>query len=280
MSSSERIKALIRNLSREKKVHVEILLRNYMLERFLERVSLSKYRDQFILKGGMLIASMVGIDTRSTMDMDATIKGVPISIGELKKVIHEIIEEAPNDGIFMTLKGIDEIRDDDDYPGYRVSIEAVLEKTKQTMKIDITTGDVITPKEINYSFKLLLENRQIRILAYNIETVLAEKLETILVRGTANTRMRDFYDVYIITTLRKSDIRWGVLATAFRKTAQHRETYARIVESGHEYLEDIENSDVLERLWGRYRDKNPYVEDLEWVDVKKSLRNLFERVMK
>lgn len=280
MSSSERIKALIRNLSREKKVQAEILLRNYMLERFLERVSLSKYYNQFILKGGMLVAAMVGIDTRSTMDMDATLKGVSLSAHELKQVMQEIINEDPSDGILMKLKGIEEIRDDDEYPGFRVSIEAVLEKTKQTMKIDITTGDVITPKEINYSFKLLLEDRQIRILAYNIETVLAEKLETILVRGTANTRMRDFYDVYIITTLRKSDIRWSVLVAAFKKTAQHRETYARISESGHEYLEDIENSEVLENLWGRYRAKNTYVEDLEWAVVKKSLRDLFDRAIK
>ncbi len=156
----------------------------------------------------------------------------------------------------------------------------MLEKTRQTIRIDITTGDIITPKEIDYSFQLMFEDRHISILAYNLESVLAEKLETILIRGTANTRMRDFYDIYIITTLRRNDIRWKYLPSAFKKTAQHRGSHARVFESGQDYLNSIERSDSLKRLWERYKIKNPYVGDLQWDIVKQSLRELFERVMK
>ena len=198
MKTSTQLKALLRNLSKKTNAEAEILLRNFMLERFLERVSISEYRKNFILKSGMLIASMVGIDTRSTMDMDATIKGQKLTAEEISAVCTNILSVHIDDGVDLNLRDIEEIREEADYPGYRVSIEARLDKTRQTLKVDITTGDYVTPKEIEYRFKLMFEDREINILAYNLETVLAEKLETIITRGITNTRMRDFYDIYIL----------------------------------------------------------------------------------
>jgi hypothetical protein len=192
MKTSTQLKALVRNLSKNSNVEAEILLRNFMLERFLERIAASKYKHNFILKGGMLIAAMVGIDTRTTMDMDATIKGQTLTAPEITATIEDILAIPVDDGVEFTMRGIEEIREEADYPGFRVSIGAVLDKTKQTLKIDITTGDFVTPREIEYNFKLMFEDRTISIMAYNLETVLAEKFETVITRSVANTRMRIF----------------------------------------------------------------------------------------
>jgi predicted nucleotidyltransferase component of viral defense system len=275
MKTSAQLKALIRNLSKDKSVQAEIILRNFMLERLLERISLSPFRDKFILKGGMLVAAMVGIDTRSTMDMDATIRGIPFSETALEEAMKEILACPINDGVKMTLKGFENIRDESEYPGIRVSIEAVLDKTRQIMKVDITTGDKITPQAMEYSFKLLFENRSISILAYNIETVLAEKLETILSRGTTSTRMRDYYDVYILTILRTKDINWGLFPEAFRNTAEKRGSYNRLLETGHDNMNEIERSPVLAELWSRYQKKNSYADGLTWVQMIASVKELY-----
>lgn len=278
MNTSTQLKALIRNLSKEKSVQAEIILRNFMLERLLERISVSPFHDKFILKGGMLVAAMVGIDTRSTMDMDATIRGITLSEETLEEVIISILNYNVDDDVIMTLKGFENIRDESDYPGIRVSIEAILDKTKQVMKVDITTGDKITPKEVEYSFKLLFENRSINILAYNLESVLAEKLETILSRSTATTRMRDYYDVYILSTLREHDINWDLLSIAFQNTAESRNSYNRLLENGDDILNEIEKSNILEELWRRYQQKNSYVSDLSWKDTLTSVEKLYYKV--
>jgi predicted nucleotidyltransferase component of viral defense system len=277
MNTSTQLKALIRNISKEKSVEVEIILRNFMLERLLERISLSKFRDKFILKGGMLVAAMVGIDARSTMDMDATVKGVEFSEEALKKIFEIILASPIDDGVTMILKGFENIRDESEYPGIRVSIEALLDKTRQMLKVDITTGDMITPRAMEYSFKLLFEERMISILAYNLETVLSEKLETILSRSTASTRMRDYYDVYILTTLRLNDINWYLFGTAFRKTAEKRCRYKRLKETGHENIAEIEKSIVLREQWTKYQKKNSYASDLNWEQVLKSVQMLYSR---
>lgn len=277
MKTSTQLKALIRNLSKEKSVQAEIILRNYMLERLLERISLSKYRNKFILKGGMLIAAMVGIDTRATMDMDATIKGIDLSEDELEKILKEITALPIDDGVVMKLMKFENIKNESEYPGIRVSIEAIFDKTKQTMKVDITTGDIITPREIEYSFRLLLEDRSISILAYNIETVLAEKLETVLSRSTATTRMRDYYDLYILTTLRQDYIQWDLFSSAFKRTAEKRGSYNRLMEAGEEVLNEIEASKVLSKLWIRYQQKNSYASDLNWEDAVASVKLVYRK---
>lgn len=201
MKNAMQLKDLIKNLAREKHISAQLILQNYMLERFLERLSLSPYRKNYIIKGGFLIASMVGLDTRATMDMDATIKCYPVKEDTIRKMIEEILGVFVEDTITFSLNSIHEIRENDDYPGYRVSLSAKYEGMTVPLKLDITSGDKITPKEIEYSYKLMWENRSISVLAYNLSTIIAEKLETILSRADQNTRPRDYYDVYILTKL-------------------------------------------------------------------------------
>ena len=278
MKTSTQLKALIRNLSRDKGINAEILLRNFMLERLLERISLSEYRDQFILKGGMLIAAIVGIDARATMDMDATIRGFELNEDKLKNVFNEILSIPVDDGVLMRLSKVESIRDEAEYPGIRISIESVLDKTRQTMKVDITTGDKITPRAIEYKFQLLLEDRTISVLAYNLETIFAEKLETILSRGTATTRMRDYYDIYILMELHESNLNDDVLREAFINTSINRGTFENIKNYSSEYIRSIESSEVLLNLWERYRSNNEYASDISWEDTVNSMKRTFSKI--
>jgi len=271
MNTSTQLKALIRNLSKDLGVNPEILHRNYMLERFLERISLSNYRDQFILKGGMLIASIVGIETRSTKDLDTTVSGISLTDADLIKVINEILSVSINDGVNMSLKKIENIRDEADYPGIRLSIESVMDRTKQTIKIDITTGDKITPSAIEYPYKLMLEDRDIKLKAYNLETILAEKIETTLSRGTANTRMRDFYDIHILKLSNQNTVNHEILIKAFRETATYRGSYEVTTGNVKEHIENIERSEDLFRRWEQYKSRNEYVSEVTWNEVVNSL---------
>ncbi len=225
IKTARQLKDLIRNLSREKSADAQILMRNYMMERFLERISLSEYRDKFILKGGMLVAAMVGLDARSTMDLDATIKGANVNVEDIENLISSIVTVPIDDGVKFQLKSISEIMDEAEYPGIRVSMSTTFDGVVTPLKIDISTGDAITPREVRYSFKLMLEDRSIDIWAYNLETVLAEKLETIITRTTTNTRMRDFYDIYILeqlhgTTLNPKILHDALLATAHKRGSE------------------------------------------------------------
>ncbi len=225
-----------------------------------------------------MIAAMVGIDTRSTMDMDATIKGILLSEDELEKAFNVILTVPIDDGVTMRINGFGNIQAESEYPGIRVSIEAIVDKTKQMMKVDITAGDMITPREVEYYFKLMFEDRRIRILAYNIETVLAEKLETILSRSTTSTRMRDYYDVYILTTPTEQDINWDLFINAFRRTSEKRGSYKLLSEAGQENMMAIESSKVLSKLWDRYQLKNSYSSDLKWEDAVMSVKRLYSKV--
>jgi predicted nucleotidyltransferase component of viral defense system len=273
MKTSTQLKALVRNLSKLKNVEAEIILRNFMMERLLERISASQYKDKFILKGGMLIAAMVGIDARTTMDLDATIKGQNLSEAEIVATIEGILKVSIDDGVILTYRGIEEIREESDYPGYRVSIEALFDKTRQALKVDITTGDFITPKEIEYNFRLMFEERTISIMAYNLETVLAEKFETIITRGLTNTRMRDFYDVYILTATRSQDIDLQVFPNALKSTAEKRNTSEQMADASN-VISIIAKSAVMIDLWKRYQTKYSYAEDVSWEMVIDALTTL------
>ena len=271
MKTSTQLKALVRNLSREKNVEAEIILRNFMLERFLERVSISKYKDNFILKGGLLIAAMVGIDTRSTMDLDATIKGHTLTEAEVTAIVHDVTSISIDDNVRFTFKNIEGIREEADYPGYRVSVEALFDKTRQTLKLDITTGDFVTPKEVGYSFKLLFEDRTINILAYNIETVLAEKFETAIARGVTNTRMRDFYDIYILTATQHIDA--DIFRAAFKNTAEKRHTAQQMADMS-DVISTIYKNPVMIDLWKRYQQKYSYAAEITWEMIIEAVKRL------
>ena len=261
--TARQLKDLIRNLAKKKSADAQILMRNYMMERFLERISLSEYRDNFILKGGMLVSTMVGLDARSTMDLDATIKGINVNVEEVENLIACIITVPIEDGVKFHLKSISEIMEEAEYPGIRVSMSATFDGVVTPLKIDISTGDAITPKEVQYSFKLMLEERFIDIWAYNLETVLAEKLETIITRATTNTRMRDFYDIYILEQLYGKTLNPDVFQAALQATAQKRETERYLTEA-EETIHEVENSDTMQALWAAYQEKFSYAAELKW----------------
>lgn len=270
IKTARQLKDLIRNLSREKSADAQLLMRNYMME----RISLSEYRDKFILKGGMLVAAMVGLDARSTMDLDATVKGANVNVEEIENLISAIVSVPIDDGVKFQLKSISEIMDEAEYPGIRVSMTTTFDGVVTPLKIDISTGDAITPREVRYSFKLMLEDRSIDIWAYNLETVLAEKLETIITRTTTNTRMRDFYDIYILDQLHGNTLNRQTLYDALLATAKKRGTERHLAEA-MDILNEVESSPVLQKLWESYRRKFSYAADLEWNIIMRAVRSLY-----
>ena len=274
IKTSRQLKDLIRNLSRKNSADAQILMRNYMMERFLERISLSIYRDKFILKGGMLVAAMVGLDAHSTMDLDATIKGVNVDVKDVEEMITQIIAVPIDDGITFQIKSISEIMDEAEYPGIRVTMTALLDGARIPLKIDISTGDAITPKEVQYSFKLMLEDRSINIWAYNLETVLAEKMETVITRTTTNTRMRDFYDITILQQLYGNTLNPQVFHNALMATARKRGTERYLVESV-DVFDEIEYSPIMQNLWTAYQRKYSYAANLDWKTVMAAVRQLY-----
>lgn len=275
MKNLRQLKDLIKNLAKEKDINAQILLRNYMLERFLERISLSEFKDKFILKGGMLVAAIVGVDMRSTVDMDATIKSYPVTLDSIKNILDSILSVQIDDGIDMKLINIKEIRAEDEYSGFRVTMEALMDRARIPLKVDITTGDKITHKEVVYRFDLLLEDRSIEILAYNIETVIAEKFETIIARGIANTRMRDFYDIYILLKVQGHNIDRDTLAEAIVATAGKRGSRSILLE-GELVLKEVFKSEILSREWSKYQKQYSYSADISWDEIKEAIFEIWE----
>ena len=238
IKTSRQLKALVRNLTKGDSLQAQIIMRNYVMERFLERISLSKYRNNFILKGGMLVSAMVGLDTRSTMDIDTTIKNMPLSVENAKEMIEEIIAIPIDDGMTFSIKSVGEIMDEAEYSGVRANLEATLETMRTPLKVDISTGDIITPREVLYTFRLMFEERTISILAYNLETVLAEKMETVIARGVANTRLRDYYDLYILQNEYTHAISMEQFKAAFLATCKKRNSIQLIAE-GNKILKEL-----------------------------------------
>lgn len=275
MKKLRQLKDLIKNLAKEKDINAQILLRNYMLERFLERISLSEFKDKFILKGGMLVAAIVGVDMRSTVDMDATIKSYPVTFDSIKNIFDSILEVSIDDGIDIKLINIKEIRVEDEYSGFRVFMEALMDEARIPLKVDITTGDKITHKEVVYRFDLLLEDRSIEILAYNIETIIAEKFETIVSRGIANTRMRDFYDIYILLKLQGHNIDKDTLIKAIVATAEKRGSRSILLD-GEVVLREVFKSEILSREWSKYQKQYSYSTDISWDEIKEAIFEIWE----
>lgn len=274
ITTARQLKDLIRNLSKKKSADAQILMRNYMIERFLERISLSDYKDRFILKGGMLVAAMVGLDARSTMDLDATVKGANVSVEDVENIISSILSVPMEDGVEFQVKRILEIMEEAEYPGVRVSMETTFDGVRTPLKIDISTGDVITPREVRYSFKLMLEDRSIEVWAYNLETVLAEKLETVISRNVTNTRMRDFYDIHILQQLHGESLSASVLRDALAATATKRGTLEQMKDAAAVF-DEVEESPVMAKLWQSYQKNYSYAADLSWHTVMDSVRVLY-----
>ena len=273
MSKAMQLKAKIKNLALKNHVPAQAVLQNFMLERLLERISLSKYKDMVILKGGMLIASMVGISSRTTMDMDATLRGYPLTEKAIQEALSEICAIPLGDEVSLELDHITPIREDDDYGGFRVAIIAKYESINTPLKIDITTGDIITPDAIRYAFQSNFGNKKIEVWAYNIETILAEKVETILRRSVLNTRPRDYYDVYIIMKTQRRAINKNLFRTALNATAQKRTSLAALKEQDI-ILQSIQTDTIMRQRWERYCKENYYANGIEFDVVIGILKEL------
>ena len=279
MKNAMQLKAIVKRIAKEKRISAQLVLQNYMLERFLERVSLSPFRENFIIKGGFLIASMVGLDSRATMDMDATIKAYPVSRETIQNMIEGILDAPVDDGISFELRSIGEIREGDEYAGYRVALTASYEKMAVPLKLDITTGDKITPREIEYEYKLMLEDRSICVLAYNLPTILAEKLETVISRGDQNTRPRDYYDIFILTKLQSGNIDLGTLRDALMATAEKRGSI-ELIKQYIEIMQVVRNSPVMNRQWDDYRKDFEYAAEIEFEETCDAIITIMDLLTK
>lgn len=266
MKNAMQLKAVIKNISKDKRISAQLVMQNFMLERLLERISVSKYHQNFILKGGFLIAAMVGLDTRATMDMDVTIKGWPVNEESIKKMFFDICNIDLHDDVVFEFKNIGKIREGDEYTGYRVSLSANYPPMAVPLKLDITTGDKITPREMEYRFKLLLEDREISVLAYNLETVMAEKLETVVSRGDQNTRVRDYYDVYILAKLLYKNIETEYLKAALGATSKKRGS-SDILKDYKYIIDVVRNSDAMIKHWRTYQKDFEYATDISFDEV-------------
>ena len=266
MSKAMQLKAKIKNLALKNHVPAQAVLQNFMLERLLERISLSKYKDMVILKGGMLIASMVGINSRTTMDMDATLRGYPLTEKAIQEALSEICAIPLGDEVSLELDHIAPIREDDEYGGFRVAIIARYESINTPLKIDITTGDIITPDAIRYAFHSNFENKKIEVWAYNVETILAEKVETILRRSVLNTRPRDFYDVYIIMKTQRQTIHKRIFVSALSATSKKRLSLGALQDKD-KILLTIKTDPIMRQRWDRYCKDNYYANGIEFDEV-------------
>lgn len=266
ITSPQQLKDRIKNVAKRNNLVANTVLQNYIMERLLERIAVSPYRDNLILKGGFLITAIVGIDTRSTMDMDTTIKGIPIDRTEIERIFKEIISIDVNDEISFEIVDIKNIHDISEYDDFRVSLKATFFTIVTNVKIDITTGDLIIPHEIDYSYKLMFEDRSIAIKAYNITTILAEKIETVLARNVSNTRARDFYDIYVLMTLHENDIDMQGLRAAVWEKAADRNSIASI-QDYRKHIANISNSPEIARIWVAYCAKYSYAQGIMLGDI-------------
>ena len=273
--TSEQVKGRIKNCAKQNDTDPRSVLRIYMMERFLERISASQYAECFIIKGGILITSMIGVSMRSTMDIDSSIRNINLSEAEIMDIVEDISRINLDDGVSFVIKDVGSIMEDMEYPGIRVTMDALMGKMTTPIKIDISTGDVVTPSAIEYSYKLMLEDRTIRLWTYNLETSLAEKLQTVLSRGTLNTRMRDYYDIHSLLKLYKAQIEVDVLNKAFKATCEKRGTYLS-VEDCNEIIEAIYEDSQLKKMWSSYQKKYSYADGIAFETAIQSLKLLIE----
>ena len=271
------IKGKIKSVAQKNHADARTLMRIYMMERFLERLAKSEYRDHFIIKGGILVTAMIGVANRSTMDIDTSVKNLNLSAQDALKVIDQVKEIDLDDGVSFEVKAVSNIMDEMEYPGIRITMNAMMGGLITPLKIDISTGDVITPRAIEFHYDLMLEDRSIMLWSYNLETILAEKLQTVLARGILNTRMRDFYDIRMLLDTQEDKIDQAVLKDAFAATCKKRET-AHLQEQAGEIIKSIEEDEQLQALWRSYQKKYSYAADTDFASVIGGVRELLQFV--
>lgn len=269
----EQIKGRIKSVAKQNNADARTLMRIYMMERFLERLAQSEYRDNFIIKGGILVTAMIGVAHRSTMDIDTSMKNLNLSAEDALRVVNQVKDIDLDDGVSFEVKDVSNIMDEMEYPGIRVTMNANVGKLITPLKIDISTGDVITPRAIEFNYDLLLEDRSISLWSYNLETILAEKLQTVLARGILNTRMRDFYDIRMLLDTYEDKVNKAVLKDAFAATCKKRGT-DNLQEQAEEIIKIIEADEQLQVLWRAYQKKYSYAAEIDYASVISGVRKL------
>lgn len=273
-SKAMSLKGKIKNYAKSKSIAAQVILQNYMFERFLARLSMSDYREKFVVKGGMLIAAIVGLDTRSTMDLDTTLRNLPLTEEKIMEAVESVCKISLDDDVIFEVKSIAPIRKDDRYGGFCVRLDAIYDTIVTPLSIDVSTGDVITPDAVEYEFYGIFDEEvRIKLWGYNIESVMAEKVETILSRGIFNTRPRDFYDVYILGTTQRYDKK--IFLKALEATAIHRGSSEQIVDKTG-IIEKLSASEELIQMWEKYRKKFSYASEIQYADVMDVLIKMFQ----
>ena len=271
----EQIKGRIKSVAKQNNADARTLMRIYMMERFLERLAQSEYRDNFIIKGGILVTAMIGVAHRSTMDIDTSMKNLNLSAEDALRVVNRVKDIDLDDGVSFEVKDVSNIMDEMEYPGIRVTMNANVGRLITPLKIDISTGDVITPRAIEFNYDLLLEDRSISLWSYNLETILAEKLQTVLARGVLNTRMRDFYDIRMLLDTYEDKVNKAVLKDAFAATCKKRGT-DHLQEQAEEIIKIIEADEQLQVLWRAYQKKYSYAAEIDYASVISGVRKLMD----
>ena len=271
----EQIKGRIKSVAKQNNADARTLMRIYMMERFLERLTQSEYRDNFIIKGGILVTAMIGVAHRSTMDIDTSMKNLNLSAEDALRVVNQVKDIDLDDGVSFEVKDVSNIMDEMEYPGIRVTMNANVGRLITPLKIDISTGDVITPRAIEFNYDLLLEDRSISLWSYNLETILAEKLQTVLARGILNTRMRDFYDIRMLVDTYEDKVNKAVLKDAFAATCKKRGT-DNLQEQAEEIVKIIEADEQLQVLWRAYQKKYSYAAEIDYASVISGVRKLMD----
>ena len=271
----EQIKGRIKSVAKQNNADARTLMRIYMMERFLERLAQSEYRDNFIIKGGILVTAMIGVAHRSTMDIDTCMKNLNLSAEDALRVVNQVKDIDLDDGVSFEVKDVSNIMDEMEYPGIRVTMNANVGRLITPLKIDISTGDVITPRAIEFNYDLLLEDRSISLWSYNLETILAEKLQTVLARGILNTRMRDFYDIRMLLDTYEDKVNKAVLKDAFAATCKKRGT-DHLQEQAEEIIKIIEADEQLRVLWRAYQKKYSYAAEIDYASVISGVRKLMD----
>ena len=277
IKNRDSLKAKASNLSKKTNIPNKYLIQNFMFEALLKRISKSKYKDKFIIKGGLLLSSIFGVNLRSTMDLDTTIKGLPLDRETITRVITEIINIDVEDNVKLEIENIKDIREEELYSGFEVNLKAEFDGLKTNLMIDITTGDVITYEEIEFKYSTLFDNEIINIMTYNYETIIAEKFESIISRNIDNTRMKDYYDLYMFVNLKWSDINKEILKKAIINTSKERETLDYI-DNASNYIELISDDSRLKSLWNNYQDNYEYAKDIEFEDTINAVKTISEIV--
>lgn len=271
----EQIKGRIKSVAKQNNADARTLMRIYMMERFLERLAQSEYRDNFIIKGGILVTALIGVAHRSTMDIDTSMKNLNLSAEDALRVVNQVKDIDLDDGVSFEVKDVSHIMDEMEYPGIRVTMNANVGRLITPLKIDISTGDVITPRAIEFNYDLLLEDRSISLWSYNLETILAEKLQTVLARGILNTRMRDFYDIRMLLDTYEDKVNKAVLKDAFAATCKKRGT-DHLQEQAEEIIKIIEADEQLRVLWRAYQKKYSYAAEIDYASVISGVRKLMD----